>query len=87
MRGREGVDDGGRGAEEGRSVIRVIKSTRRPPLSIPPLPAPPPFARRIRYPIRPLNGSLQYFARVTAVNRAGLNATAAGLPIGVDASA
>lgn len=39
---------------------------------------------RIRYPVRSLNDSFQYFARITAVNLAGLNITAAGLPIRVD---
>jgi hypothetical protein len=46
-----------------------------------------PGARRIHYPVRTLNNSLQYFVRVTAVNRAGLSVSAAGLPIKVDTAA
>lgn len=43
--------------------------------------------RRIRYPVRTMNSSMQYFVRVTAINGAGLNVTAAGLPISVDTTA
>jgi hypothetical protein len=45
---------------------------------------PPP---RIHYPVRTLSNGLQYFARVTAVNRAGLNVSASGMPIKVDTTA
>ena len=37
--------------------------------------------------MRTLNDSVQYFAVVTAVNRAGLNASARGLPVRVDTKA
>jgi hypothetical protein len=40
----------------------------------------------VRYPVRGLDDGLLYFARVTAVDRAGLNASADGLPIRVDAA-
>ena len=42
---------------------------------------------RIKYPVRTMNDSVQYFATVTAVNRAGLNTSVSGLPIKVDTSA
>ncbi|KIY96019.1 adenylate cyclase [Monoraphidium neglectum] len=38
----------------------------------------------IKYPVRTMNDSVQYFATVTAVNRAGLNTSVSGLPIKVD---